>query len=370
MDDALLRALRARRNVSPEMSLPPPIEQSVDPNAGMSTGVSGAFNRVRDIAGKATDYAPIAGIIKSIQKQALEDQMAGADISMLGGKHLAGYGKQLTESALERSKPFRPNAADTAYVDPSTGQIVEAPHMGQQRTLKVAEFELQRRMEEEKARLAREQGAADKEAQRQLLGTIAGNRNTTNITIADIGANARKAAAETAAGAKGVGIPAPIAAKIGEVKAEMSSIDKAIALAEKNPDAFGVQKGLPGAVAGDLGETYTARHMSPDQRKARYAVYEEVSGVIKNRAGTAQSKGEKETLMKFLPTPYDDVPTIKDKFTQYKSKLAEIEAGHHEAARLTGKKEPVAPAGEDHSAGVAAEVARRNAQRKGMSHGS
>jgi hypothetical protein len=333
----------------------------------MSAGIADAFNRVRDTAGKAIEYAPIAGIAKAIQKQALEDQMAGSEISMLGGKHLSGYGRQLTEAALERGKPFRPNAADTAYVNPETGDIIENPHSTQQRALKVAEFDLQRRLEEEKARLGRELTASEKEATRQMMERLAGDKNRTTIIVGAGHDEASKARA--AATGKGAGISATIAENIGTVQAERAAVDSAIAQAEANPGAFGLKKGLPGAVAGEFGETYAARNMTPEQRKARYAVYEEVSGVIKNRAGTAQSKGEKETLMRFLPTPYDDVPTIKDKFQQYNAKLAKIEAGHHEAARLTGKKEPVAPAVEDHSAGVAAEIARRNAMRKDMSHG-
>ena len=368
MDDALLRALQAqRRGVSPEMSQVPVMGRSVDPNAGMSAGIADAFNRVRDTAGKAIEYAPIAGIAKAIHKQALEDQIAGSEISMLGGKHLSGYGRQLTEAALERGKPFRPNAADTAYVHPETGDIIENPHSTQQRALKVAEFDLQRRLEEEKARLGRDLTEREKEATRQMMERLAGAKNTTNITIAQGHDEASKARA--AGAGKGVGLPPKIAEEIGKVQAEHSNVERAITQAEANPGAFSLKKGLPGAVAGQLGETYTFHNLTDVQKKARAAVFNDVSSVIKSRAGTAVSQGEREILNRFLPTPYDEVPTIVAKFRDYQAHLKMLEAGHREAGRLTGKTAPTAPAVEDHSAGVAAEIARRNAQRKDMTHG-
>ena len=198
MDDAtLIRLARAQ-----QLGNIPAAQTLVDPNAGMSPGIGGAFNRVKDIAGKATDYAPIAGIAKAIQRQALEDQMAGSEISMLGGKHLSGYGRQLTEAALERGKPFRPNAADTAYVNPETGDILSNPHTDQQRELKVAEFELQRRLEEEKARLGRELTASEKEAARLQKREQDIRHDETLRYIAGLAAQAKRDAASGKGGTK------------------------------------------------------------------------------------------------------------------------------------------------------------------------
>ena len=96
------------------------------------------------------------------------------------------------------------------------------------------------------------------------------------------------------------------------------------------PSAFSLSRGLQG-------ETVGGRFDSPDEIKARSYVFNVVSNIIKERAGTAQSAGEKDTLNRFLPSEYDNDQQIKGKLEAFQQYLADKETG-------TTKKKPAAAA--------------------------
>jgi hypothetical protein len=86
------------------------------------------------------------------------------------------------------------------------------------------------------------------------------------------------------------------------------------------PDAFG-------AIRGAVGETIGSRMSSPAQIEARSYLFNVVSGVIKERAGTAQSAAEAETLARFLPQPMDNADIIKGKLNAFQQYLTDKEKG-------------------------------------------
>jgi hypothetical protein len=86
------------------------------------------------------------------------------------------------------------------------------------------------------------------------------------------------------------------------------------------PDAFGMVRGMtPEALGG--------RMATPEQNQARSYLFNVVSGVIKERAGTAQSAAEADTLRRFLPVETDDAQVIKDKMLAFDKYLTAKESG-------------------------------------------
>jgi hypothetical protein len=66
---------------------------------------------------------------------------------------------------------------------------------------------------------------------------------------------------------------------------------------------------------------------SSEENQARSYLFNVVSGVIKERAGTAQSASEAETLARFLPQPTDAADVIKDKMEAFDKYLVAKESG-------------------------------------------
>jgi len=86
------------------------------------------------------------------------------------------------------------------------------------------------------------------------------------------------------------------------------------------PDAFGMVRGM-------TPESLGGRMASPEQNQARSYLFNVVSGVIKERAGTAQSAAEADTLRRFLPVETDDAQVIKDKMIAFDKYLLAKESG-------------------------------------------
>lgn len=86
------------------------------------------------------------------------------------------------------------------------------------------------------------------------------------------------------------------------------------------PDAFGMVRGM-------TPESLGGRMASPEQNQARSYLFNVVSGVIKERAGTAQSAAEADTLRRFLPVETDDAGVIKDKMIAFDKYLLAKESG-------------------------------------------
>jgi hypothetical protein len=129
---------------------------------------------------------------------------------------------------------------------------------------------------------------------------------------------------------------------ITAINQQLKTIDGAIDAIKKNPSVFSYTRGL----AGDLpkGETVAARYQKPEETAARSYVFNNVSAVIKERAGTAQSSGEAKRLNSFLPDTYDDAQTIINKFDGFKAYLKDLEAGTRQNPNVSNvPKTPQAP---------------------------
>lgn len=117
------------------------------------------------------------------------------------------------------------------------------------------------------------------------------------------------------------------------INQQKTTVQGAIDAVKSAPEAFGW-------VTGNMPESARARLASTEENEARAFVFNVVSGVIKERAGTAQSAGEAATLARFLPAEGDNAKVIEDKLTGFQKYLDAKEAG-------TTKKKltPSAPSG-------------------------
>lgn len=133
--------------------------------------------------------------------------------------------------------------------------------------------------------------------------------------------------------------------EISELKAEYDAVEEAIAKAKANPKAFDVQQGIA-SESGSMVASIYGRRYTPQENEARSAVYNTVSSVIKQRAGTAQSKQEQANIMRFMPSPYDGAGQIEDKFRAYQQYLKTRAEAFATPVPSVGGVSPVELAGE------------------------
>jgi hypothetical protein len=124
---------------------------------------------------------------------------------------------------------------------------------------------------------------------------------------------------------------------ITAVNQQRATIDGAIADVQKNKSAFsfgrGVAQNLP------YGESIAGRFEKPEDTQARAYVFNNVSAVIKERAGTAQSAQELTRLNSFLPATTDNADQIISKLNGFKQYLNDFEKG----TRISPSSKPDTP---------------------------
>lgn len=137
---------------------------------------------------------------------------------------------------------------------------------------------------------------------------------------------------------------------------QKAALGGAIQAVTANPNAFGIKVGAadeaPNSLGGTLARTVRDRALSPEAVSARALLYNNMSTIIKERAGTAQSAQELKRLNGFLPGPLDDAKTINAKLSGFQQYLGEQENGIRSkySARPTqhlnpqGATPPAAPA--------------------------
>lgn len=140
----------------------------------------------------------------------------------------------------------------------------------------------------------------------------------------------------------------PLTAKPSEaVGKEQMSINQqraivqgAIDAVKSTPDAFGW-------VTGNMPESVRSRMANSGENENRSFVFNVVSGVIKERAGTAQSAAEKATLERFLPVEGDNAKVIEDKMRGFQKYLDAKEKGTTKKRETPEKSAPVQITGDD-----------------------
>jgi hypothetical protein len=124
---------------------------------------------------------------------------------------------------------------------------------------------------------------------------------------------------------------------ITAINQQRATINGAIADVEKNKSAFsfgrGVAQNLP------YGESLAGRFEKPEDTQARAYVFNNVSSVIKERAGTAQSAQELTRLNSFLPATTDNADQVISKLKGFNQYIDDLEKG----TRVSPAKKPDAP---------------------------
>lgn len=113
---------------------------------------------------------------------------------------------------------------------------------------------------------------------------------------------------------------------LGKAKASAAA---ALAAVNAYPKAFGFMKGVPNLAGGTLGTVTQAirdRRLGSDEVAARAMIFNNVSQIIKERAGTAQSAAEMRRLNSFLPSDLDGPDQIKAKVGALATYLDEQES--------------------------------------------
>jgi hypothetical protein len=118
------------------------------------------------------------------------------------------------------------------------------------------------------------------------------------------------------------------------INQQRAQVDGAIAAVKKTPSAFGMSRGLA-TMAGSIPESVAGRMDSDDERQARAFVFNNVSAVINERAGAAQSVQELARLRGFLPAETDNADQVLSKFEAFKAYLNEKERGTTTAKKPT-----------------------------------
>ena len=147
---------------------------------------------------------------------------------------------------------------------------------------------------------------------------------------------ARTAVAPGASGQPLAGKPSEAVTKeLSSISQQRAIVKGALDALDKTPSAFGLGRGL-------AGETIGGRLSSDAEIQARSYLFNVVSGVIKERAGTAQTAGEAETLARFLPQPTDNADIIKGKMKAFDKYLVDKESGV-KPGKAGATPSPVAP---------------------------
>ena len=109
------------------------------------------------------------------------------------------------------------------------------------------------------------------------------------------------------------------------INQQRSTIQGAIDAVKENPKAFTFGRGLAQNLP--AGETIAGRYESPAATQARAYVFNNVSAVIKERAGTAQSASEMQRINSFMPSTKDNDKQIIAKLNGFNQYLNDLEKG-------------------------------------------
>jgi len=128
--------------------------------------------------------------------------------------------------------------------------------------------------------------------------------------------------------------------EILSINQQRAAIDGAIEAVKKTPSGFSLGRGVAGST--QIGESLAGRTESKDETIARGYVFNNVSRIINERAGAAQSAQELARLNSFLPATTDNAEQIVNKLEGFKQYLIDMERG----TLGGGASPPAAPRGD------------------------
>ena len=112
---------------------------------------------------------------------------------------------------------------------------------------------------------------------------------------------------------------------ITAINQQRSTIEGALESVKQNPKAFSFSRGASQNLP--FGESLAGRFDTEQNSAARAYVFNNVSAVIKERAGTAQSAQELQRINSFMPAVTDNAKQIENKLAGFKQYLSDLEKG-------------------------------------------
>jgi hypothetical protein len=112
---------------------------------------------------------------------------------------------------------------------------------------------------------------------------------------------------------------------ITSINQQRSTIEGALQAVAANPTAFSFARGASQNLP--YGESLAGKLDKPENAAARAYVYNNVSAVIKERAGQAVNAKEMQRIDSFMPAVTDNATQIKNKLDGFKTYLKDLETG-------------------------------------------
>jgi len=274
----------------------------------------------------------------------LAAQTAGKEYEPIGGAYL--------KRAMAARDPLK---TATGFID-ETGQHIEDPQAQAEQRMKFAQAKIARAEQILQSNAAAEEKA---EAQRQMIEArkeMLAMTQGLQASIARQASEDRRWAAQLASDDRNAAradkpMPAHIKKELMSNVQSAAAINGALEAVKATPDAFGTATGaanlIPGAV-GTVAQTLRDKALTPQQIAARGMVFNNVSKIINERAGAAQSVQEIQRLRGFLPSDTDGPREVQAKLEGFQQFLAEQQAAirsmHPKAAASPAGRPPAPPA--------------------------
>ena len=281
---------------------------------------------------KANHADPILGPALAARGVTADQSMARIQQAIQAGPQafadLINQSKLGTEKFMELNKPHYVNqdtgAGGRTLAFPGLGGAsTVAPNSEFTKTMTFADKVAQRNADIAAGRLAVEQKRLAQDATSVVYQTDANG----NVVALPSRLKAGEVPTGRTAVAPGGGFQ-PMMAKPSEVEGrEQMSINQQKAIVKGALDAVAQTPDAFGYMVGSVPESARARMASSDENTNRSYLFNVVSGVIKERAGTAQSASEAQTLARFLPVETDNADIITDKLKGFEKYLNDKEAG-------------------------------------------
>lgn len=132
-------------------------------------------------------------------------------------------------------------------------------------------------------------------------------------------------------------VPSEMRKELTSIDQQRSIIEGALKAVKETPSAFSFARGAA-AAALPFGESIVGRTETSEQTQARAYVFNNVSRVINERAGAAQSAQEMQRLRSFLPADTDNAEQITNKLKGFQTYLQDLEKGTIKAAPPAAKE--------------------------------
>jgi hypothetical protein len=122
-------------------------------------------------------------------------------------------------------------------------------------------------------------------------------------------------------------LPQHLQTEMSSINQQKSTINDVLKSVEQNRQYFGAKYAAPEIIGGEFGSSKMNEKLPSSAVESRSKVFNTASSVIKERAGTAQSKNESAIIMRFLPSIFDGDKAIIDKLNGFNQYLESKEKG-------------------------------------------